>query len=337
MSQLFNIAILGVSGAAGEALLDVLKERKFPVGELYLLAAEPNDEKIFRFNGKSFQVQRVDEFDWSLVNIAFFAEGFESSEMWAPIASADGVVVIDSSAKFRYDYDVPLVVPEVNPTAIGEFRNRNIIASPNSATIQMAVALKPIYDAVGIDRVNVTTYHSVSEAGKTGIDELAGQTARLLNGVPADPVAFPQQIAFNCIPVVDQVTENGYTTEEMKMVWETQKVMHDPAIMINPTCVLVPIFYGHAAALHIETSAPIDAQEVIELYKNTDGIELFEGENFPTQVNDALGKDEVMIGRVRNDISHHSGINMWVVADNMRKGCATNAVQIAEILIRDYF
>ncbi|AMF93823.1 aspartate-semialdehyde dehydrogenase [Vibrio fluvialis] len=337
MSQVFNVAIFGATGAVGETMLEVLQERKFPVGELYLLASERSEGKTYRFNGKTVRVQNVEEFDWSQAHIALFSAGGDLSAQWAPIAADAGVVVIDNTSHFRYDYDIPLVVPEVNPEAIAEFRNRNIIANPNCSTIQMLVALKPIYDAVGIERINVTTYQSVSGAGKAGIDELAGQTAKLLNGIPAENKAFSQQIAFNCIPQIDVFMDNGYTKEEMKMVWETQKIFNDPSIMVNPTCVRVPVFFGHAEALHVETSSPIDAEQVIELLSQTEGVEVFQGEDFPTQVRDAGGKDHVMVGRIRNDISHHSGINMWVVADNVRKGAATNAVQIAEVLIRDYF
>ncbi len=337
MSQEFNVAIFGATGAVGEAMLEVLQERNFPVAELFLLASERSEGKTYRFNGKTVRVQNVAEFDWSQVHIALFSAGGEQSEKWAPIAADEGVVVIDNSSQFRYEYDIPLVVPEVNPEAVAEFRNRNIIANPNCSTIQMLVALKPIYDAVGIERINVSTYQSVSGAGKTGIDELAGQTAKLLNGLPAENSVFPQQIAFNCLPQIDTFMENGYTKEEMKMVWETQKIFNDAAIQVNPTCVRVPVFYGHAESLHIETSAPIDAEQVMDLLEQTEGVQVFRGIDYPTQVRDAGGKDEVMVGRVRNDISHHSGINMWVVADNVRKGAATNAVQIAEVLIRDYF
>lgn len=336
MSQEFNVAIFGATGAVGETMLEVLQERKFPVGELFLLASERSEGKTYRFNGKTIRVQNVEEFDWSSVHIALFSAGGELSAHWAPIAADAGVIVIDNTSQFRYDYDVPLVVPEVNPQAIAEFRNRNIIANPNCSTIQMLVALKPIYDAVGIERINVTTYQSVSGAGKAGIDELAAQTAKLLNGLPVDAGTFSQQIAFNCIPQIDQFMDNGYTKEEMKMVWETQKIFNDPAIMVNPTCVRVPVFYGHAEALHIETRSPIDAEQVISLLEQTEGIDVFQGQDFPTQVRDSGGKDTVLVGRVRNDISHHSGINLWVVADNVRKGAATNAVQIAEVLIRDY-
>ncbi|USD66027.1 aspartate-semialdehyde dehydrogenase [Vibrio sp. SCSIO 43136] len=337
MSQEFNIAIFGATGAVGETMLEVLEERKFPVGELHLLASERSEGKTYRFNGKTIKVQNVENFDWSQVHIALFSAGGDLSEKWAPIAADEGVVVIDNTSHFRYDYDVPLVVPEVNPEAIAEFRNRNIIANPNCSTIQMLVALKPIHDEVGIERINVSTYQSVSGAGKAGIDELAGQTASLLNGRPAEEKAFSQQIAFNCLPQIDQFMDNGYTKEEMKMVWETQKIFNDPSIMVNPTCVRVPVFYGHAEAVHLETRSPIDADQVTQLLEQTDGIEVFHGQDFPTQVRDAGGKDHVLVGRIRNDISHHSGVNLWVVADNVRKGAATNAVQIAEVLIRDYF
>jgi aspartate-semialdehyde dehydrogenase len=337
MSQQFNIAVFGATGAVGETMVEVLQEREFPMGDIYLLASERSEGKTYRINGKTVKVENVENFDWSQVHIALFSAGGEQSAKWAPIAADEGVVVIDNSSNFRYDYDVPLVVPEVNPEAIAEFRNRNIIANPNCSTIQMLVALKPIHDAVGIERINVTTYQSVSGAGKSGIDELAGQTAMLLNGKPVEPKAFSQQIAFNCIPQIDQFMDNGYTKEEMKMVWETQKIFNDPNLMVNPTCVRVPVFYGHAEAVHLETSAPISAEEVVQLLEQAEGVEVFHGEDMPTQVRDAGGKDHVMVGRIRNDISHHSGVNMWVVADNVRKGAATNAVQIAEVLIRDYF
>ncbi|MCE0494545.1 aspartate-semialdehyde dehydrogenase [Vibrio salinus] len=335
MSQMFNIAILGASGTVGEAMLEVLEQREFPVDTLYLLATEKSEGKTYRFKGKTVRVQDVEDFDWSQVHIALFSADSEASERWAPVAADDGVVVIDNTARYRYEYDVPLVIPEINPEAIADFRNRNIIANPNCSTIQMLVALKPIYDAVGIDRVNVTTYQSVSGDGKAGIDELAGQTAKLLNGLPAEPVQFSQQIAFNCIPQIDEFLDNGYTKEEMKMVWETQKIFNNSNLMVNPTCVRVPVFYGHAEALHIETSSPTDAEQVTRLLEQSESIDVYTGTEFPTQVRDANGKDTVLVGRIREDISHHSGINLWVVADNVRKG-VTNAIQIAELLIRDY-
>ncbi|MGO1295862.1 MAG: aspartate-semialdehyde dehydrogenase [Vibrio sp.] len=336
MSQKFNIAILGAIGAVGEAILDVLKERDLPIGDVFLLASERSEGKIYRFHGKSLQVENVSEFDWTQVQVAFFSAGSELSAEWAPIAADEGVVVIDNTSQFRYEFDVPLVVPEVNASAIAEFRNRNIIANPNCSTIQMLVALKPIHDEVGLDRINVSTYQSVSGAGKAGIDELAGQTAKLLNGLPPEAETFSQQIAFNCIPQIDDLLENGYTKEEMKMVWETEKIFNDPSIRVNPTCVRVPVFYGHAEAVHVEARGPIDAEQVTELLKAAEGIEVFEEKDFPTQVRDSGGKDTVMVGRIRNEIGNPCGVNLWVVADNVRKGAATNAVQIAEILMRDY-
>lgn len=336
MSQKFNIAILGATGAVGEAILDVLKERDLPIGDVFLLASERSEGKIYRFNGKSLQVENVNEFDWTQVQVAFFSAGSELSAEWAPIAADEGVVVIDNTSQFRYEFDVPLVVPEVNASAIAEFRNRNIIANPNCSTIQMLVALKPIHDEVGIDRINVSTYQSVSGAGKSGIDELAGQTAKLLNGLPPEAETFSQQIAFNCIPQIDDLLENGYTKEEMKMVWETEKIFNNPSIRVNPTCVRVPVFYGHAEAVHVEARMPIDAEQVTELLKAAEGIEVFDEHDYPTQVRDSGGKDTVMVGRIRNEIGNPCGVNLWVVADNVRKGAATNAVQIAEILMRDY-
>jgi aspartate-semialdehyde dehydrogenase len=336
MSQKFNVAIFGATGAVGETMIEVLEACQFPVGELFLLASERSEGKHYRFNGQTVRVQNVADFDWSQAHIALFSAGGTLSEQWAPVAADEGVIVIDNTSRFRYDYDVPLVIPEVNPEAIAEFRNRNIIANPNCSTIQMLVALKPIYDAVGIDRINVATYQSVSGAGKSGIDELAGQTAKLLNGTPAEPEVFSQQIAFNCIPQIDEWMENGYTREEMKIVWETQKIFNDTTIAVNPTCVRVPVFYGHAEAVHIETGSPIDAEQVITLLQQSENIQVFIGDDFPTQVRDAGGQDKVCVGRIRNDISHHSGVDLWIVADNVRKGAATNAVQIAQVLVRDY-
>ncbi|MCD9467680.1 aspartate-semialdehyde dehydrogenase [Photobacterium iliopiscarium] len=336
MSQEYDIAILGATGAVGEAMVEVLEARNFPVRNLYLLASDRSAGKALRFKGKSKRVRDVEDFDWSQVQIALFSAGAEASRHWAPIAAEQGVVVIDNTSEFRYEYDVPLVIPEVNPEAIADYRNRNIIANPNCSTIQMLVALKPIQDAYGIDRINVATYQSVSGSGRKGIDELAGQTAKLLNGLPIETKAYDKQIAFNCIPQIDEFMDNGYTKEEMKMVWETQKILGDSSIRVNPTCVRVSSFFGHGEAVHVETHQPIVLEDVINLLENTDGIEVFPGNEYPTQVTDAVGKDHVMIGRIREDISHPCGLNMWIVADNVRKGAATNSIQIAEKLIADY-
>ncbi|ATF09106.1 aspartate-semialdehyde dehydrogenase [Candidatus Enterovibrio altilux] len=339
MAQEFNVAydvaILGATGAVGRTIIDVLEERKFPVRNLHLLASEYSVGKTIRFNGKSIWVRNVADFDWSQVQLALFSAGAKLSDHYAPMAADEGVIVIDNTSRFRYENDVPLVVPEVNPEVIADFRNRNIIANPNCSTIQMLVALKPIYDAVGIARINVSTYQSVSGSGEKGINELASQTVKLLNSQEAEPSLYQKQIAFNCLPHIDEFMNNGYTKEEMKMIWETQKILGDNMVAVNPTCVRVPVFYGHAEAVHVECQQPLDASEAIALLSSAEGIEVFAHEDYPTQVQNALGKDHVMVGRVRNDISHPNGLNLWIVADNVRKGAATNSVQIAELLVRN--
>jgi aspartate-semialdehyde dehydrogenase len=273
------------------------------------------------------------------VQVALFSPGASVSKEYAPIAAAAGCVVIDNTSQFRYDDDIPLVVPEVNPEAIADYTNRGIIANPNCSTIQMMVALKPIYDAVGIERINVCTYQAVSGSGKPAMDELAKQTAALLNGRPVESQVYPKQIAFNVLPQIDVFEDNGYTKEEMKMVWETKKIMGDNRIVVNPTAVRVPVFYGHSEAVHIETRDKITAAEAKKLLAAFDGIELIdehEDGGYPTAVSDASGQDPVYVGRVREDISHPKGLNLWVVADNVRKGAALNSVQIAELLVEKY-
>ena len=329
----YSVAILGATGAVGEALLDILQERKFPVSRLYLLASERSAGKRLQFHGKSVQVQRLDEFDFSQVQIGLFSAGGELSAEYAPKAGAAGCVVIDNTSHFRYDADIPLVVPEVNPQCVADFKPRNIIANPNCSTIQMLVALKPIQDAVGITRINVATYQAVSGAGASGINELAGQTANLLNAKPIESSVMPVQIAFNAIPQIGAFQENGYTLEEMKMVWETQKIFGDETITVNPTCVRIPAFYGHSEAVHVETVEPIAPAEVEQLLAKAPGVKLMIGEKYPTAVTESAGTDPVFVGRIRKDISHDNGINMWVVSDNVRKGAALNSVQIAELLV----
>ena len=255
------------------------------------------------------------------------------SAEYAPKAGAAGCVVIDNTSHFRYDADIPLVVPEVNPQCVADFKPRNIIANPNCSTIQMLVALKPIQDAVGITRINVATYQAVSGAGASGINELAGQTANLLNAKPIESSVMPVQIAFNAIPQIGAFQENGYTLEEMKMVWETQKIFGDETITVNPTCVRIPAFYGHSEAVHVETAEPIAPAEVERLLAKAPGVKLMKGEKYPTAVTESAGTDPVFVGRIRKDISHDNGINMWVVSDNVRKGAALNSVQIAELLV----
>ncbi|GGP46431.1 aspartate-semialdehyde dehydrogenase [Shewanella algicola] len=338
MSQEFNVVVLGASGAVGQTMIEILEQRNFPVAKLFPLASSRSAGETVSFHGKQVEILDVETFDWSQAQIGFFSAGGDVSAKWAPIAGDAGCVVIDNTSHYRYDIDVPLVVPEVNPEAIADFRNRNIIANPNCSTIQMLVALKPIYDAFGISRINVATYQSVSGTGKKAIEELAGQCAKLLQGLPAEPSVYPKQIAFNVLPQIDVFMENGYTKEEMKMVWETQKIFGDDEIVVNPTAVRVPVFYGHSEAIHIETLQPVDAEDVKAVLHNAPGVELFESDDeYPTVVTEAAGNDPVYVGRIRKDISHSHGINLWVTADNIRKGAALNSVQIAEILIRDYY
>jgi len=337
MSRAFNVAVLGATGLVGQHMIELLAERDFPVAQLFPLASSRSAGTTIAFKGEDIEVLDADTFDWTQVELGFFSAGGSISRTFAPRAAEAGCIVIDNTSEFRYEEDIPLVVPEVNAHALADFRNRNIIANPNCSTIQMLVALKPIYDAVGIERINVATYQSVSGAGKEAMDALAQQTASLMNGRPLGNDFFSRQMAFNCIPQIDVFLDNDYTKEEMKMVWETQKIFGDPSIRVNATAVRVPVFYGHAEAVHIETQQPIDAVQAKELLRQAPGVVLFDAnEDFPTQVSNATGHDEVFVGRVRNDISHPQGLNLWVVADNVRKGAATNSIQIAEHLIKDY-
>lgn len=336
MTKTYDIAVLGATGAVGETLLSILAERGFPVGKLYPLGSQNSEGMVVMFNDKAHLVLNAANFDFSLVQIALFSAGSAASAIYAPKAAAAGCVVIDNTSCFRFDADVPLVIPEVNPEKIADYRERNIIANPNCSTLQMLVALKPIYDAVGIARINVATYQSVSGAGRKGLAELAGQTARLLNGEPMDARVFKKQIAFNVLPQIDAFQDNGYTFEEMKMVWETQKIFEDDRIQVNPTAVRVPVFYGHSEALHIETRSKLSALDARALLLGAPGVILLEDQDYPTAVTHAAAADAVYVSRVREDISHPLGLNLWVVADNMRKGAALNAVQIAEILIERY-
>ncbi|HEY4146466.1 aspartate-semialdehyde dehydrogenase [Pinirhizobacter sp.] len=335
----YNVAIVGATGAVGETLLSVLAERDFPVGELIPLASERTAGGKVDFAGKQVVVKNLADFDFAGVDIAFFSAGGSVSREHAPRAAAAGAVVIDNTSEFRYQDDIPLVVSEVNPHAIAQYETRGIIANPNCSTMQMLVALAPIHRAVGIERINVATYQSVSGAGRSGMDELAKQTAALLNFQEAEPSKFSKQIAFNVIPHIDDFQPNGYTKEEMKMVWETRKILEDESIRVNPTAVRVPVFYGHAEAVHIETRDPIDADTARSLLESAPGVVVIDERKaggYPTPVSDAAGKDEVFVGRIRQDISHDNGLNLWIVSDNIRKGAALNAVQIAEILITDY-
>jgi aspartate-semialdehyde dehydrogenase len=335
----YNVAIVGATGAVGEVLLALLAERDFPIGELFPLASERSAGGKVDFAGKKVTVGNLADFDFANVDIAFFSAGGSVSREHAPRAAAAGAVVIDNTSEFRYNDDIPLVISEVNPHAIAQYETRGIIANPNCSTMQMLVALAPIYRAVGIERINVATYQSVSGAGRSGMDELARQTSALLNFQAAEPEKFSRQIAFNVIPHIDDFQPNGYTKEEMKMVWETRKILEDDSIRVNPTAVRVPVFYGHAEAVHIETRDPIDAAHARQLLEAAPGVKVIDEMKpggYPTPVSDAAGHDEVFVGRIRADISHENGLDLWIVADNIRKGAALNAVQIAELLIEDY-
>ncbi|MDJ0699761.1 MAG: aspartate-semialdehyde dehydrogenase [Woeseiaceae bacterium] len=339
MTKKFNVAVVGATGVVGEAMLDILAERNFPVENVYALASERSLGKTVAFGNRELDVEDLAGFDFSKAQIGLFSAGGSISAEYAPKAAAAGCVVIDNTSHFRRDEDIPLVVPEVNAEAIADYTARGIIANPNCSTIQMLVALKPIYDAAGIERINVATYQAVSGAGRSAVEELVRQTTLLLNGRPLEIEGPAKQIAFNCIPHIDTFQDNRYTREEMKMVWETRKILGDDDIQVNPTAVRIPAFYGHSEAVHIETKSKISADAVCDLMREAPGIELIDGTDFgkyPTAVTDSSGTDPVYVGRVREDISHPRGINLWVVADNIRKGAALNSVQIAEILAKNY-
>lgn len=339
MSKKYNVAVVGATGAVGETMISILEERDFPIENLYALASSRSAGKEIRYKGKKVIIQNLEDFDFSKAEIGLFSAGGSVSEKYAPIAAAAGCVVIDNTSHFRNDDDIPLVIPEVNPHAIAGYTQRNIIANPNCSTIQMLVALDPIQKAVGISRINVATYQSVAGTGKNAIEELAGQSARLMNGQEVENNVYPKQIAFNVLPQIDTFQENGYTREEMKMVWETNKIFEDDSIKVNPTCVRVPVFYCHSEAIHIETKEKITAIEVRALLEKAEGVVVLDAHEdgaYPTAITESVGKDEVFVGRIREDISYENGIDMWVVADNVRKGAALNSVQIAEVLIEKY-
>lgn len=335
----YNVAVVGATGAVGETLISILEERNFPVEQLFPLASERSAGTKIMFRGKPVTVQNLATFDFSQAQIGLFSAGGSISEEFAEKAGKAGCVVIDNTSHFRYDEDIPLVVPEVNPEKIADYKNRNIIANPNCSTVQMLVALKPIHDKVGIERINVSTYQAVSGTGKPAIEELAKQTADILNGRTVTCEVYPKQIAFNVLPQIDVFMDNGYTKEEMKMIWETKKIFADESIRVNATCVRVPVFYAHSEAVSIETREPITADAARALLENAPGVVVIDERKdgaYPTAVEDSAGKDAVLVGRIREDVSHANGLNLWIVSDNVRKGAALNSVQIAELLIKDY-
>jgi aspartate-semialdehyde dehydrogenase len=338
MGKLYNIAIVGATGAVGTEMLRVLEEREFPVKSLRLLASERSEGNFLEFAGEEIMVQKLTRDSFAGIDIALFSAGGDRSTAFCPIAAAAGAVCIDNSSVWRMDPDVPLVVPEVNPGDIAGYTRKGIIANPNCSTIQMVVALKPLHDAARIKRVVVSTYQAVSGTGQKAIEELRIQTGELLNGRPADCKVYPHQIAFNCLPHIDVFLDNGYTREEMKMVNETRKIMGDDSIKVTATTVRVPVFYGHSEAVNIETEKKISAELARELLATAPGVQLVDDVKnlvYPMPI-DAAGQDMTLVGRIREDESIANGLNLWVVADNLRKGAATNAVQIAEILAEKY-
>ncbi len=337
MSRQFKVAVVGATGAVGEVMLSVLAERKFPASEVVALASDRSAGGMVAFGDDELIVRDLATFDPVGVDIALFSAGGSISKAYAPKFAAAGAVVIDNSSAFRQDDDVPLVVSEVNPEAVRN-RPRGIIANPNCSTMQMLVALKPIFDAAGIERLNIATYQSVSGTGRQALEELGRQTASLLSFQGAQPEVYPVQIAFNVIPHGGDFTDNGYTTEEMKLVWETRKILGDDSIRVNATVVRVPVFYGHSEAVNIETKTKLSAADARALLEQAPGVEVVDearGGGYPTPVTHASGNDPVYVGRIRDDLSHERGLNLWIVADNIRKGAALNAVQIAELVARE--
>ncbi len=328
-----DVVIVGATGAVGDVMRRVLEERDFPLGALHLVASQRSRGQRLPFRGREIEVQALEEFDFRQARIALFSAGSEPSRQFAPRAAEAGCLVVDNTSCFRYEPDVPLVVPECNLERIADWRARGIIANPNCSTIQMVVALKPLHDAAGVARVNVATYQAVSGTGQAAIRELHQQTADSLDGRESPGEVYPRPIAFNVLPQIDRFQENGYTREEMKMVWETRKILEDESIGVNPTTVRVPVYRGHSEAVHLETREPLDARTARALLEDAPGVvvvdEMADG-GYPTAVTEAAGRDEVFVGRVRQDLSHPRGLDLWIVSDNLRKGAATNSIQIAE-------
>ncbi len=334
----YNIAVAGATGIVGREIVKILSERNFPVNKINLLASERSAGGYIDFKGNRKKIHLLSEETFQGIDIGLFSPGASVSKVYAPKAADAGCVVIDNTSQFRMDHDVPLVVPEVNPQDIKDYKKKNIIANPNCSTIQMVVVLKPIHDAVKIKRVVVSTYQAVSGAGKEAVSELSDQVRAIYNLKAVEKKKFPYQIAFNCIPHIDVFLENGYTKEEIKMINETKKIMGDKSINITATTVRVPVYNCHGESLNIETEKKISPAEIKEILSNAPGIKVVdepEKNRYPTQI-DVSEKDEVFVGRIREDYSIKNGINMWIVADNIRKGAALNAVQIAENLIENY-
>ena len=341
MSQKINIAIVGATGNVGREILSILEEREFPIDNLYLLASSRSKGQKIGFKDRDLIVEDLAEFDFSKAQIGLFSPGGNVSSKYAPIAAAAGCLVIDNSSYFRMDDNVPLIIPEVNPEILESFfkndNRKNIIANPNCSTIQMLVALKPLHDAAIINRIVVSTYQSVSGAGKEAMDELFNQTQAVYNNKEVKKNKFTKQIAFNAIPHIDSFLDNGNTKEEEKMINETKKIL-DEGIKVSATCVRIPVFISHAESINIEFDSPLSenkARELLTNFKNISVIDHRKDEGYVTPV-EAAGEDKVYVSRIRQDATVDNGLNIWVVSDNLRKGAALNAVQIAELLIANY-
>ncbi len=334
----YNVAVVGATGAVGNEMVATLEKNKFPVKNLTLLASARSVGKTLTYKGEDIPIAELKEDSFKGIDIGLFSPGGAVSQKFAPLAAASGCVVIDNTSAFRMDPDVPLVVPEVNAHAIKFYKNKGIIANPNCSTIQMVVVLKPLHDAARIKRVVVSTYQAVSGTGKKAIFELEQQVLAIYNNKPIEKKVYPWQIAFNCLPHIDSFLENGYTKEEMKMVNETKKIMEDDAIAVTATTVRVPVFYGHSESVNIEFEKDVTPDEARRLLSKAPGVKVVDDPSknkYPLAI-EAAGKDDTFVGRIRRDESVAHGLNLWVVADNIRKGAALNAVQIAEVLIRQY-
>jgi len=338
MDRQFSIAVVGATGLVGEMMINVLEERSFPVAQLFPLASNRSLGRNVSFRGRSYPVTELEGFDFAQCDFALFSAGAAVSREHAPRAAAAGCLVIDNTSQFRYQDSVPLVVPEVNPQALEPLGRSGIIANPNCSTIQLVVALKPLHDEARLERIEVATYQSVSGAGREAVEELARQSIAVLSGKgPAEAHGAAKPIAFNCVPHIDAFEDNGYTREEMKIVWETRKILGEPRLRVNATAVRVPVFYGHSEAVHIETERPLSASRARELLENAPGITVLDERRlggYPTATTEAANRDTVYVGRIREDLAPDRGLNLWIVADNVRKGAATNSVQIAEALVR---
>ena len=338
MKSEYHVAVAGATGAVGNEMIRILEEQEFPVASLKLLASSRSVGKSLDFRGESLHVEELRDDSFEGVDIALFSAGASPSREFAPAAAESGCVVIDNSSGWRMDPEVPLVVPEVNPHAVADYRNKGIIANPNCSTIQMVVVLKPIYDAVGIERVVVSTYQAVSGTGKNAMEELTEQTRNLLTFQEVTPEVYPHRIAFNCFPHIGSFLENGYTEEEMKMVHETHKIMEDPNIRVSATTVRIPVFYGHSEAVNIQTERKLSAKEARVLLFQAPGVRVMDNpdERIYPMPSEAAGINDTLVGRIREDISNENGLDLWIVADNIRKGAALNTVQIAELLIKEH-